>query len=177
MTTVDPGASEVFTHGLRSRPRSTALRASSPAPIITDGFDVLVQLVIAAITTRPWSSSTSSPSSSFTMIGSASCSAIAARLSPSPRGSNTRGRPASPSWSSAGGSEAGNDSSIASSRELPSASAASGSNSARDSMNAGFASASAILSWGRFGPAIDGSTLPRSKSSVSVKVGSSELSS
>ena len=53
MTTVEPGASEVFTHGLLSRPRSTAFFASSPAPIITDGFEVLVQLVIAAITTRP----------------------------------------------------------------------------------------------------------------------------
>ena len=44
-------------------------------------------------------------------------------------------------------------------------------------MNAGFAFASAIRSCGRFGPAIDGSTLPRSSSSVSEKVGSSELSS
>ena len=69
MTTVEPGASEVFTHGWRSSPRSTAFCASSPAPIITDGFEVLVQLVIAAITTRPWSSSTSSPSSSFTITG------------------------------------------------------------------------------------------------------------
>ncbi len=58
MTTVEPGASEVFTQGLRFRPRSTALLASRPAPIITEGLEVLVQLVIAAITTRPWSSST-----------------------------------------------------------------------------------------------------------------------
>ena len=69
MTTVEPGASEVFTQGLRSSPCSTALLASSPAPIITEGFEVLVQLVIAAITTRPWSSSTSSPSSSVTITG------------------------------------------------------------------------------------------------------------
>ena len=34
-------------------PRSTAFRASRPAPTITDGFDVFVQLVIAAITTSP----------------------------------------------------------------------------------------------------------------------------
>ena len=95
MTTVEPGASDVFTHGFRVSPFSTALRASRPAPIITDGFEVLVQLVIAAITTRPWSSSTSSPSSSLTITGSASCSAIAARLSPSRLGSNTRGRPLS----------------------------------------------------------------------------------
>src|ERR687888_299792 len=62
MTTLEPGASEVFTHGLAASPRSTALRASRPAASITDGLDVLVQLVIAAITTWPWSSSTSVPS-------------------------------------------------------------------------------------------------------------------
>ena len=71
MTTVEPGASEVFTQGLLSRPRSTAFFASSPAPTITEGFDVFVQLVIAAITTRPWSSSVSVPSSSVTVTGSA----------------------------------------------------------------------------------------------------------
>ena len=53
MTTFDPGARLVFTHGLRMRPRSTAFFASRPAPIITLGFEVLVQLVIAAITTAP----------------------------------------------------------------------------------------------------------------------------
>ena len=55
MTTRDPGASEVFTHGLGRRPRSTAFLASSPAASITSGFDVLVQRVMAAITTCPWS--------------------------------------------------------------------------------------------------------------------------
>src|SRR5918997_2453116 len=53
MTTFEPGASEVFTHGLLRSPRSTAFLASSPAPIITDGFDVFVQDVIAAMTTDP----------------------------------------------------------------------------------------------------------------------------
>src|SRR3954464_5267107 len=62
MTTFDPGASEVLTHGLRCRPRSTAFFASSPAPTITNGFDVLVHDVIAATTTAPWSTSNSSPS-------------------------------------------------------------------------------------------------------------------
>jgi hypothetical protein len=38
---------------LRARPFSTAFFASSPAPIITLGFDVFVQLVIAAMTTAP----------------------------------------------------------------------------------------------------------------------------
>ncbi len=53
MTTCEPGASDVFTHGLLVRPRSTAFLASRPAPIITLGFEVLVQLVIAATTTAP----------------------------------------------------------------------------------------------------------------------------
>jgi hypothetical protein len=34
-------------------PFSTAFRASNPAASITLGFDVFVQLVIAAITTEP----------------------------------------------------------------------------------------------------------------------------
>ena len=38
---------------MRSSPASTAFLASSPAPIITDGFEVLVQLVMAAMTTDP----------------------------------------------------------------------------------------------------------------------------
>ena len=54
MTTWLPGASEVFTQGFVRRPFATALRARSPAPIITLGFEVLVHEVIAAITTSPW---------------------------------------------------------------------------------------------------------------------------
>src|SRR3954468_12346764 len=53
-TTCEPGASEVFTHGLVLRPLATALRASRPAAISTLGFEVLVQEVMAAITTSPW---------------------------------------------------------------------------------------------------------------------------
>ena len=53
MTTREPGAREVFTQGLARRPRSTAFLARRPAPTITWGFDVLVQLVIAATTTSP----------------------------------------------------------------------------------------------------------------------------
>ncbi len=52
-TTCEPGASEVFTQGLRVRPRARALRATRPAAISTYGFDVLVQDVIDAITTEP----------------------------------------------------------------------------------------------------------------------------
>src|SRR5829696_3509767 len=59
MTTLEPGASVVLTQGLRFSPRSTALRATSAAEIITCGLDVLVHDVIAVITTAPWSSSNS----------------------------------------------------------------------------------------------------------------------
>src|SRR5919112_5229059 len=69
MTTLDPGASVVFTHGLDVRPRSTAFLASSAAPIITCGLEVLVQEVIAAITTWPWSTEVSVPSSMTTRVG------------------------------------------------------------------------------------------------------------
>src|SRR6185503_8681674 len=62
MTTLEPGASVVFTQGRLCRPRSTAFLASSAAPIITDGFDVLVHEVIAAMTTAPWSTWNSWPS-------------------------------------------------------------------------------------------------------------------
>ena len=53
MTTFEPGARVVFTQGGTARPRCTALRASRAAATITEGFDVLVQLVMAAITTWP----------------------------------------------------------------------------------------------------------------------------
>src|SRR5688572_26091660 len=53
VTTFDPGARLVFTHGLRRSPFSTAFFAIRPAPTMTLGFDVLVQLVIAAMTTAP----------------------------------------------------------------------------------------------------------------------------
>ncbi len=167
MTTVEPGASEVFTQGLRSRPRSTALRASSPAPTITDGLEVLVQLVIAAITTRPWSSSKLVPSSRVTSIASSLVRAESATCEP-PRIAR-RGLPRSSSCSSAGGSEAGKDSSLASSTPLPICSPASGSNSSIASRKASLASASGTLSWGRFGPAMLGATSPRSSSSMSPR--------
>ena len=44
----------VFTHGALTKPSSTAFFANNPAPTITSGFEVLVQEVIAAITTAPW---------------------------------------------------------------------------------------------------------------------------
>src|ERR1700742_5384621 len=61
-TTWLPGASDVFTQGLALRPFFAALRASRPAPISTLGLDVLVQEVIAAITTSPWPRSKLRPS-------------------------------------------------------------------------------------------------------------------
>src|ERR1700722_6035870 len=45
--------------GLTRRPRSTAFFASRPAPSMTLGLLVLVQLVMAAISTVPWPSSRS----------------------------------------------------------------------------------------------------------------------
>ena len=59
----------VFTQGLEVRPFSTAFRASSAAPSITWGLDVLVHEVIAAITTAPWSTTNSPSSSDFTVTG------------------------------------------------------------------------------------------------------------
>src|SRR3546814_16100640 len=50
---LEPGASDDFTHGLRVRPRAFALRASRPAAITLRGFEVLVQLVMAAMITAP----------------------------------------------------------------------------------------------------------------------------
>ena len=59
----------VLTHGLRCSPFSTAFLASRAAPIITDGLEVLVHDVIAAIVTAPWSISNFVPSESSTWVG------------------------------------------------------------------------------------------------------------
>ena len=53
MTTREPGARLVLTCEADVRPRATALRASRPAATMTEGFDVFVHEVIAAITTSP----------------------------------------------------------------------------------------------------------------------------
>jgi len=45
----------VFTQGGTVSPRSTAFFARRPAAIITEGFDVFVHEVMAAITTEPFS--------------------------------------------------------------------------------------------------------------------------
>ena len=108
-----------------------------------------MQLVIAAITTRPWSSSVSVPSSSVT--GTRLSERGSAVAVPCPA---CRGLPASSLCSSPGGSEAGNEPATASSwwSPLPNSSAAAGSNSRSDSMNAAFASVSAIRSCGPLRP-------------------------
>ena len=48
-----PGTSDVLTHGLVRRPRATAFCATSPAAIMLAALAVLVQEVMAAITTAP----------------------------------------------------------------------------------------------------------------------------
>src|SRR5215472_14636901 len=77
-TTCEPGASEVLTHGLGLRPRAAALRASRPAATITLGLEVLVQDVIAAMTTSPWPRSCLRPATGTRLgapaLGSARCS-------------------------------------------------------------------------------------------------------
>src|SRR4051794_18263577 len=111
MTTLDPGARDVLTHGLRCRPRSTAFLASRPAATITNGLEVLVHDVIAATTTAPWSSSKASPS---TVTGAG----LLARPWPCFAGWPA-GASCSPSRLTAGGSLAGNDSAEPSLALLP----------------------------------------------------------
>src|SRR4051812_4323482 len=62
VTTWDPGARLVFTWWGTSSPSSTDLRARSPAPSITDGFEVFVHDVMAAMTTAPLSIDAVTPS-------------------------------------------------------------------------------------------------------------------
>src|SRR6478609_4274002 len=69
MTTLEPGARVVFTHGLRVRPFSTAFLASSAAPTMTYGLEVLVHEVMAATATAPWSMVYCEPSGALTRIG------------------------------------------------------------------------------------------------------------
>ncbi len=163
MTTFEPGASDVFTQGLDSRPFSRAFLASRPAAIITFGLHVFVQQVIAAITTWPWSSSVSVPSASVSGTAFSVRSATCTRV-PSVAGSESSWPSPLPLWP--GGSEAGKDSSTSSS--TPWNSTGSGSRSSSAPRKAALASVSDTRSCGRFGPASDGTTLPRSSSSVSL---------
>src|SRR5690554_3197677 len=59
--TLEPGANEVFTQGLRTKPNSLAFLATKPAATTLLGLEILVQEVIAANNTapsgiRPWAS-------------------------------------------------------------------------------------------------------------------------
>src|SRR5690554_561662 len=59
--TLEPGAKDVLTQGLRSKPNSLAFLATKPAATTLLGLEVLVQEVIAANNTapsgiRPWAS-------------------------------------------------------------------------------------------------------------------------
>ena len=107
MTTLEPGARLDLTQGLRLRPRSTARLARRPAPTITAGFDVFVQLVIAAMTTAPCSSWNVSPSS-VTVTEAGAGAAVAT-------GTRSDGTASWPGSTPAGGSLAGKDSATASS--------------------------------------------------------------
>src|ERR1700691_4201249 len=53
MTVLEPGAKLVLTHGFTERPLATAFLAKRPAATRTEGCEVLVQEVIAAVTTEP----------------------------------------------------------------------------------------------------------------------------
>ena len=161
MTTLEPGASDVLTHGLDCSPRSTALRASRPAPIITDGFDVFVHDVIAAITTWPWSSSVSVPSASVSGTISETRSATCAPPVPAPAGSG---------WRSCDGVAVRGRRVGGRERLLGLLVGLGVGGSTRSSSairNEALDSVSETRSCGRFGPASDGTTSPRSSSSVS----------
>src|SRR5918997_110813 len=115
VTTFEPGARLVFTCGATLRPFSTAFFARSPAPIMTDGFEVLVQLVIAAITAEPCVMEAFWPSR-ITVTAPLGCSS--AGRTPGDSGYWTGSSPSLVTpLIAAGGSLAGNDSSDASSGE------------------------------------------------------------
>ena len=59
----------VFTHGLAFRPFAAAFRAIRPAPTMTDGLEVLVQEVMEAIATMPWSTVYSPPCGEVMVTG------------------------------------------------------------------------------------------------------------
>src|SRR6476646_4979827 len=163
MTTLDPGARDVLTHGAEVRPLSTAFRASSAAASMTEGLEVFVQLVIEAIATMPWSISTSCPPARVTLTGREE------RADPSPVWA---GAPLASSWllSGVGGSLAGKLSPRTSSPWR--CETYSGSTLRKEVL----ASVSAMRSCGRFGPAIEGTTVERSSSRYSEYVGSTEAS-
>src|SRR5690625_1034473 len=111
---------------------------------MTEGLEVLVQEVIAAITTAPWSTSVLVPSARVTSTGLCGRSPLAL---------------------CAGEAEAGKDSSTDSSTT-------SSTYSRTSSRQVCWARESAMRSCGRLGPAIDGTTSARSSSRYSENSGS-----
>src|SRR5215210_2927982 len=87
VTTLEPGARLVFTCGSTQSPFSTAFLAKRPAPIITEGLEVLVQLVMAAITAEPCVRESSSPSTVTVMVPEGSASGLPLSGSPPEVGS------------------------------------------------------------------------------------------
>ena len=84
LATLEPGAKDVFTQGLRTSPSSLAFLASRPAATTLRGLEVLVQLVMAAMITAPSGNrpSASSALAAASMSSSAmprSCSAEVGR--------------------------------------------------------------------------------------------------
>ena len=146
VTTIEPGARLVFTHGRCLRPDSTAFRARRPAPTMTDGFEVFVQLVIAAMTTEPsWSeNSCASP-----------CSFVSRTATPAGASATATPPPPTPSDQPAAGALA----------PPPAPGPFSVSSAFR---NRGLLSDSGTRCCGSFGPAIAGSTVERSSSTWSL---------
>ncbi len=144
VTTREPGARLVLTHGLTSSPASTAFFARSPAASITDGFDVFVQLVIAAITTEPWP--TDSPSSRTGGASGSIVPSVSTATSEEPPSSTHR--PTSVGFGSG---------------SRPSRNAAT---------NEPQTPCRGTRSCGRFGPATEGTIADRSSSRTSLKTGS-----
>ena len=166
MTTFEPGASDVFTHGLTVRPRSTALRASRPAPIITDGLEVFVHDVIAAITTWPWSSSVSVPSASVT--GDDDLGAVGDLRAAGARARVLVGVARIVVVRAVGGGRVGGREGLLAGLVLAAlVLLASGRKPSSAIRNDALDSVSETRSCGRLGPASDGTTSPRSSSSVS----------
>ena len=97
----EPGASEVLTCGLTVRPASTAFFASRPAASITLGLEVLVQEVIAAISTSPLPMVTSPLGAAGAVAPTCAAAGVErlATISSSSRGAPGRGGGASASAS------------------------------------------------------------------------------
>ena len=149
----------VFTQRGISSPFSRAFRARRPAPTMTEGLEVLVQEVMAAMTTVPSEISTSTPSWLTVTVRPE-----AARTPPA---TVTGSLPPSPAQLSPGRSSSTGFASSAEGRSKPAGTSLGRSVSKRLRI-----SAIRIRSCGCFGPARLGSTVERSSSSDEVNSGS-----